>query len=101
MGSAAASSGQVYEGVQMIWQQLIQVMRQHGFEMREDLGQRFDPKNHDAVSTRADEAHDDHTIVEVWQRGWLRGTDLVRPAKVVVNDLNGSRLNDAVRTDQM
>ena len=101
MGSAAASSGQVYEGVQMIWQQLIQVMRQHGFEMREDLGQRFDPKHHDAVSTRADEAQEDHTIVEVWQRGWLRGTDLFRPAKVVVNDLNGCRLNDAVRTDQM
>ena len=101
MGSAAASSGQVYEGVQMIWQQLIQVMRQHGFEMREDLGQRFDPKYHDAVSTRADVAHNDHTIVEVWQRGWRRGTDLVRPAKVVVNDLNGCRINGAGSTEQM
>ena len=85
----------------MIWQQLIQVMRQHGFEMREDLGQRFDPKYHDAVSTRADKAQDDHTIVEVWQRGWRRGTDLVRPAKVVVNDLNGCRINGAGGTDQM
>ena len=85
---AGAPLERIYEGMQMTWQQLIQVMRQHGFEMREDLGQRFDPMYHDAVATRADAALDDDTIVEVWQRGWLRGKDLFRPAKVVVNDLS-------------
>lgn len=86
--AASASVGHLYEGVQITWQQLIQVMRQHGFETREDLGQPFDPRYHDAVSTRAEQVHADHTILEVWQRGWLRGTDLFRPAKVVVNDLS-------------
>jgi len=87
----SASVGHMYEGIQITWQQLIQVMRQHGFETREDLGQPFDPKYHDAVSTRAEPVHADHTILEVWQRAWLRGKDLFRPAKVVVNDLNSLR----------
>ena len=86
--AASASVGHLYEGVQITWQQLIQVMRQHGFETREDLGQPFDPKHHEAVSTRAEALHPDHAVLEVWQRGWLRGKDLFRPAKVVVNDLS-------------
>ena len=90
----SASVGHMYEGIQITWQQLIQVMRQHGFETREDLGQPFDPKYHDAVSTRTEPARPHHTILEVWQRGWLRGKDLFRPAKVVVNDLNSRHVND-------
>jgi len=91
--AVSASVGHMYEGIQITWQQLIQVMRQHGFETREDLGQPFDPKYHDAVSTRAEPAHADHTILEVWQRAWLRGKDLFRPAKVVVNDLNSRHVD--------
>jgi molecular chaperone GrpE len=85
-----ASIEQVHQGIQMIWRQLIQVMRQHGFEMREDVSLPFDPKYHDAVSTRADAEYANHAVLEVWCRGWLRGNDLFRPAKVVVNQLNDS-----------
>jgi molecular chaperone GrpE len=88
-GAAAASVGHMYEGIQITWQQLIQVMRQHGFETREDLGEPFDAKYHDAVSTRTEPARPHHTILEVWQRGWLRGKNLFRPAKVVVNERRG------------
>ena len=91
--AAAASVEHMYEGIQITWRQLIQVMREHGFEMREDFGQPFDPKYHDAVSARADAAHPDRTILEVWQRGWLRGKDLLRPAKVVVNDMSSGYVN--------
>ena len=88
--AAATSMKHMFEGIEITWQQLIQVMRQHDFEMREDLGQPFDPKYHDAVSTRTDNAYGEHTILKVWQRGWLRGTDLFRPAEVVVNVLRDS-----------
>jgi molecular chaperone GrpE len=94
MGSAAAASVEhMYEGIQITWRQLIQVMSEHGFEMREDVGQPFDPKYHDAASTRAEATHPDRTILEVWQRGWLRGKELFRPAKVVVNDLSNGHVH--------
>lgn len=71
----------------MIWRQALQILKQHGFEPQEDLGQPFNPDRHEAVAIRADTAYPDHAVLEVWQRGWRRGTSSFRPAKVVVNDL--------------
>lgn len=89
--SVASATGhspeQLRQGVQMIWQQALQILKQHGFEPQEDFGQPFNPDRHEAAATRADAAHPDHVVLEVWQRGWRRGTHLFRPAKVVVNDL--------------
>lgn len=89
--AASASKEQLCEGIQIIWQQLVHVMREHGFETREDIGRPFDPKFHDAVGVRADAKHADNAILEVWRRGWLQGNNLFRPAKVVVNELNGGQ----------
>jgi molecular chaperone GrpE len=91
--AASASMGHLQEGIQIIWQQLIQAMRQHGFETREDLGQPFDSKYEDAGSTRAAAMHADHTLLEVWQRGWILGNELFRPAKVLVKNLNSGFVN--------
>ena len=78
------------EGVQLTLRQLTQVLNQHGFTGRDDLGQPFDPQYHEAVCVRSEPMRPDHTILEVWQRGWLQGKSLFHPAKVVVNDLKHS-----------
>ncbi len=83
-------SGQLREGVQLTLKQLTQVLNQHGFVSRDDLGEPFDPQFHEAVCVRPDPMQADQTVLEVWQRGWLRGEELFRPAKVVVNDLSHS-----------
>lgn len=86
----AHSAERLGEGVQLTLRQLIQVLNQHGFASRDDLGQPFDPQYHEAVSVRSKPKQPDHAIIEVWQRGWLHGKALFRPAKVVVNDLKCS-----------
>jgi molecular chaperone GrpE len=88
------------QGVQMTFRQFVQVMREHGFEPREDVGQPFDPNYHEAVTTRAEPEHAHHSIVEVWQRGWLRGNELFRAAKVVVNDLGHETFSTDEGRDQ-
>jgi molecular chaperone GrpE len=84
---ASASSRPFHQGVEMTMQQLRQLLRQHGIEPQESVGQPFDPRQHEAVSQRHDPAHPDHAILEVFQRGYRRGEKVFRPAKVVVNDL--------------
>jgi molecular chaperone GrpE (heat shock protein) len=37
---------------------------------------------------RCDPVQPDHSVVEVIQRGYRRGDELFRPAKVIVNDLS-------------
>jgi len=68
-------------------QQLRQLLRQHGIETEESIGQAFDAHRHEAVSQRHDPNQADRAILEVFQRGYRRGSAVFRPAKVVVNDL--------------
>lgn len=86
----AHATEQLREGVQLTLRQLMQVLKQHGFVAREDLGRPFDPRYHEAVSVRSEPGQPDQTILEEWQRSWLHGKTLLRPAKVVVNDLKRS-----------
>lgn len=87
----AESLIQLREGIGLTLRQLTTVLNRHGFEARDDLGKPFDPQFHEAVGICADPAHAHHAIVEVWQCAWLRGAELIRPAKVIVNDLKSNR----------
>jgi len=87
----SADSQKFRQGVEMTLHQLRQLLSRHGIEPLGGVGQRFDPHLHEAVSQRHDPAHADHAIVEVLQRGYLRGTKNFRPAKVIVNDLTSAK----------
>ena len=76
----------LHQGVEMTLQQLRVLLRQHGIEAEESFGQPFDPRRHEAVAQRHDPDQADHAILEVFQRGYVRGEKVFRPAKVVVND---------------
>jgi molecular chaperone GrpE len=84
---AAPGSKQFHQGVEMTLQQLRQLLRQHGIETEESIGEAFDAHRHEAISQRHDPTQADRAILEVFQRGYRRGSDVFRPAKVVVNDL--------------
>ena len=88
---ASRDSVQFHLGVEMTLKQLQQLLRQHGVESEEIIGKPFDPHRHEALSQGHDPAKPDHAILEVVQRGYQRGAKVVRPAKVVVNDLTPSK----------
>ena len=83
----SASLEQLRQGVQMTLQQLHQLLRHHGIEPEESLGQPFDPLRHEAVGTCHVPSQPDHIVLEVPQRGYRRGQEMFRPAKVIVNHL--------------
>jgi molecular chaperone GrpE len=87
----SASTEQLRHGVQMTLQQLHQLLRDHGIERDESLGQHFDPHRHEAIRTGHDPTKPDQSVLEVFQRGYRRGAEVFRPAKVVVNDLSQPR----------
>jgi molecular chaperone GrpE len=84
-------SSQLQQGVEMTLKQLQQLLRQHGIESEEIVGKPFDPHRQEALSQGHDLAQPDHAILQVVQRGYQRGAKVVRPAKVVVNDLTPSK----------
>jgi hypothetical protein len=57
-----------------------------------------DSTNDERVMTGQDRSQLDHIILEVIERGYHRGYELFRPAKVVVNDLSTPDLTDEPET---
>jgi len=88
---ASRDSAQFHQGVEMTLKQLQQLLRQHGVESEEIVGKPFDPHQHEALSQGHDPAQPDHAILKVIQRGYHRGAKIIRPAKVVVNDLTAAK----------
>ena len=84
----STSPEQLRQGVHITLQQLTQLLRRHGIEPEESIGRPFDPHYHEAVTVRHDPSQPDHIILDTFQRGYRRGSEVFRPAKVVVNDLS-------------
>lgn len=86
-GNSRVAHDKLHEGVQMTLRQLHQLLRKHGVEPDDSLGQPFDPNRHEALRARRDPSKPDHAVLEVFQRGYHRGKEVIRPAKVLINDL--------------
>ena len=73
----------------MTLQQLHQLLRRHGVETEDTVGQTFDPHRHEALRVRRDASMPEDAVLEVYQPGYYyRGGEVLRPAAVVVNDLS-------------
>jgi molecular chaperone GrpE len=81
---ALEAGGDIREGVQATREQLAEVLAEEGLLPVASDGQPFDPNVHDAVMGQPSEEHEDGTIIQTFQRGYLLNGKPIRPAKVVV-----------------
>jgi molecular chaperone GrpE len=73
------------EGVQMVLGNLRETLQRHGIEAIDPKGEKFDPNQHEALSTMPVEGTEGGTVVEVMQKGYRMDEQLIRPARVVVS----------------
>ena len=81
---ALESDGDIRGGVQATRGQLADVLAEEGLLPVASDGQPFDPNVHEAVMGRPSEEHEDGTVLQTFQRGYLLNGRAIRPAKVVV-----------------
>ena len=81
---ALEAGGDIREGVQATREQLAEVLAEEGLLPVASDGQPFDPNVHDAVMGQPSDEHEDGTIIQTFQRGYLLNGKPIRPAKVVV-----------------
>ena len=72
-------------GVAMIHKQLLDVFSQNGVELIKAMGEAFDPHRHEALAREESADHEDNTIIEEFQKGYLYNGALLRPSKVKVS----------------
>ena len=81
---ALEAEGDIHEGVRATRDQLADVLGREGLLPVASDGQPFDPNVHEAVMSQPSEEHEEGTILETFQRGYLLNGKPIRPAKVVV-----------------
>jgi molecular chaperone GrpE len=72
------------QGILLTYRELNGVLARGGVETFDPAGDKFDPVSHEALSTLPAEGVDSGTVVEVLQKGYRLGEQLIRPARVVV-----------------
>jgi molecular chaperone GrpE len=73
-------------GVLLVFRSLRDTLSRNGIEAVDPKGEKFDPTAHEALSTQPVEGTESGTVVEVLQKGYRLGDQLVRPARVVVSE---------------
>jgi molecular chaperone GrpE len=81
---ALEAGGDIREGVLATRNQLADVLSNEGLLPVASDGQPFDPNVHEAVMGRPSEEHEEGTILQTFERGYLLNGKPIRPAKVVV-----------------
>ncbi len=74
----------VRDGVQMIYDQLLSVLKAEGVEPVDAVGKQFDPNLHEAISQEESDEVEEGEVISQIQRGFILNNRLVRPARVVV-----------------
>jgi molecular chaperone GrpE len=76
--------GALLQGLDLIYRQFQDVLAGLGVTPIETIGQPFDPARHEAISTEPSDEHEENTIVDEYERGYMIGGRLLRPARVKV-----------------
>jgi molecular chaperone GrpE len=80
------SSDGLAHGVLLVFRALRDALTRNGIEALDPTGEKFDPTLHEALSTQAADGVEPGVVVEVVQKGYRLGEQLIRPARVVVSE---------------
>lgn len=81
---ALESEGDLREGVRATREHFASVLGEAGLAPVTSDGQHFDPNVHEAVMGQPSDEHEEGTILQTFERGYLLNGKPIRPAKVVV-----------------
>ena len=71
-------------GLQLVYNQLIDLLAKEGLTSEEPVGEHFDPTKHEAMMQVDSDEHSEGTVVSVLEKGYLLKGRVIRPAKVSV-----------------
>ena len=75
----------VIKGVEIIYGQMVDILKSFGIEQIHSLGEKFDPTVHQAMMQRNEPDKEEGIILEEFQKGYSLNGRVIRPNKVVVN----------------
>lgn len=74
-----------YEGIDMIYDGLIEVLKKNDIKEIDCLGQPFNPEYHHAVGMEDTQEYDKDIVIRILQKGYMMKDKVIRPAMVIVS----------------
>lgn len=85
-GAESAQNGQaVLDGLRIVYNHLLDILKSHGVEQINALGEKFDPALHQAMTQREQAGKKAGVVLEEFQKGYKLNSRVIRPSKVVVS----------------
>jgi len=75
------------KGIQIIYDQMLDILKLHNVEQIKALGEPFDPALHEAMMQKTEHEHKENIVLEEFQKGYKLNGRVIRPSKVIVNKL--------------
>jgi molecular chaperone GrpE len=75
------------KAVKIIYDQMLSILKNHGIEQIDSVGQKFDPACHEAMMQKTEPDKEDMIILEEFLKGYRFGEKVLRPGRVIVNKL--------------
>jgi molecular chaperone GrpE len=82
---ALEANGDIGEGVESTRDQLVDILTREGLNPISSEGQSFDPAVHEALMNKPSNEHEEDTVIQTLERGYVLNGKPIRPAKVVVS----------------
>jgi molecular chaperone GrpE len=83
-GAESNGADSLVAGIKHVHADVIAALGRVGIECYSPEGEQFDPQYHEAVAQQPVQGTEPGVVVEVFQRGYRMGENVVRPARVVV-----------------
>jgi len=83
-GNGEGGDATLASGIKLVHADVIAALARVGIEPFSPQGEPFDPQHHEAIAQHPVEGAPSGTVVEVYQRGYRLGEQVLRPARVVV-----------------
>jgi len=75
----------LYIGVEMVYKQLVDLLKSNGLEEINALGEKFDPNYHHAVAQEESADYEENVVTEVLLKGYKVKDKVIRPSMVKVS----------------
>jgi molecular chaperone GrpE len=98
--SSQILAGALFKGIRIIYDQMLDILKAHGVEQINALGQKFDPTLHEAIMQKTDAGQEDNIVLEEFQKGYKLNGRVIRPSKVIVNKLQPEQDQQKEMPDQ-
>jgi len=73
------------EGIKIIYDQMLDILKSHEVEQILAAGESFDPSKHEAMMCRSEPDREENIVLEEFQKGYMLSGRAIRPSKVIVN----------------